>query len=218
MASWLETTLVDGTTPGRSGGSATTAWSPIGRSTGSMPTPSSRWGGRSSPRSMPRTTAARRVDPVPTRPRSLPRRGRPGRLRRRPRGLPDGHAPRPPAPHRSGPRDDPGRRAHRGHRDARVPAQCRAVRSVLLAGPVRRRPDRRLCRPPSVGAGSEAIRERGVRLDRRHGVTRPTRAITSSSMSPGRHPSLGRLLTDAPEFVEGWGMYSELDAPRARLR
>jgi uncharacterized protein (DUF885 family) len=25
-----------------------------------------------------------------------------------------------------------------------------------------------------------------------------------------RHPSLTRLMTDAPEFVEGWGMYSEL--------
>src|SRR4029077_6408599 len=25
-----------------------------------------------------------------------------------------------------------------------------------------------------------------------------------------RNPSLTRLLTDAPEFVEGWGMYSEL--------
>ena len=25
-----------------------------------------------------------------------------------------------------------------------------------------------------------------------------------------RHPSLTRLLTDAPEFVEGWGMYTEL--------
>jgi uncharacterized protein (DUF885 family) len=24
-----------------------------------------------------------------------------------------------------------------------------------------------------------------------------------------RHPSLARLLVDAPEFVEGWGMYSE---------
>ncbi len=40
-----------------------------------------------------------------------------------------------------------------------------------------------------------------------------------------RHPSLTRLLTDAPEFVEGWGMYSELmmreqgfdDAPRYRV-
>jgi uncharacterized protein (DUF885 family) len=40
-----------------------------------------------------------------------------------------------------------------------------------------------------------------------------------------RHPSLTRLLTDAPEFVEGWGMYSELlmreqgfdDGPEFRL-
>jgi uncharacterized protein (DUF885 family) len=40
-----------------------------------------------------------------------------------------------------------------------------------------------------------------------------------------RHPSLTRLLTDAPEFVEGWGMYSELlmrehgfdDDPRFRV-
>ena len=40
-----------------------------------------------------------------------------------------------------------------------------------------------------------------------------------------RHPSLTRLLADAPEFVEGWGMYSELmmreqgfdDAPEYRL-
>jgi uncharacterized protein (DUF885 family) len=40
-----------------------------------------------------------------------------------------------------------------------------------------------------------------------------------------RHPSLTRILTDAPEFVEGWGMYSEQmmreqgfdDAPNFRL-
>jgi uncharacterized protein (DUF885 family) len=40
-----------------------------------------------------------------------------------------------------------------------------------------------------------------------------------------RHPSLTRLLADAPEFVEGWGMYSELmmreqgfdDGPEYRL-
>jgi uncharacterized protein (DUF885 family) len=40
-----------------------------------------------------------------------------------------------------------------------------------------------------------------------------------------RHASLSRLLTDAPEFVEGWGMYSELlmrehgfdDDPKFRL-
>ena len=41
----------------------------------------------------------------------------------------------------------------------------------------------------------------------------------------GKHPSLTRLATDAPEFVEGWGMYSEQmmreqgfdDAPNFRL-
>lgn len=41
----------------------------------------------------------------------------------------------------------------------------------------------------------------------------------------GRHPSLTRLLADAPEFTEGWGMYSELmmreqgfdDGARSRL-
>jgi uncharacterized protein (DUF885 family) len=40
-----------------------------------------------------------------------------------------------------------------------------------------------------------------------------------------RHPSLTRLMADAPEFVEGWGMYSELlmreqgfdDGPRFRV-
>ncbi len=40
-----------------------------------------------------------------------------------------------------------------------------------------------------------------------------------------RHPSLSRLMADAPEFVEGWGMYSELlmrehgfdDAPAFRI-
>ena len=40
-----------------------------------------------------------------------------------------------------------------------------------------------------------------------------------------RHPSLTRLLADAPEFIEGWGMYSELmmrehgfdDDPRFRV-
>ena len=39
--------------------------------------------------------------------------------------------------------------------------------------------------------------------------TRPTPATTSSSRVANGHPSLTRLLTDAPEFVEGWGMYSE---------
>ena len=40
--------------------------------------------------------------------------------------------------------------------------------------------------------------------------TRPTRATTSSSTRRAGNPSLTRLLVDAPEFVEGWGMYCEL--------
>ena len=63
---------------------------------------------------------------------------------------------------------------------------------------------------PSVGHDPEAMRE--------HNVS----SISNTSIHeayPGHHlqldtarriPSLTRLLTDAPEFVEGWGMYSEL--------
>jgi uncharacterized protein (DUF885 family) len=78
---------------------------------------------------------------------------------------------------------------------------------------------------PSVDASPTAMRE--------HNLT----SISNTSIHeayPGhhlqldvarRHPSLTRLLTDAPEFVEGWGMYSELmmrehgfdDDPRYRV-
>ena len=63
---------------------------------------------------------------------------------------------------------------------------------------------------PSVGNDPHAMREHNFA------------AISNTSIHeayPGhhlqldvarRHPSLTRLLTDAPEFVEGWGMYSEL--------
>ncbi len=63
---------------------------------------------------------------------------------------------------------------------------------------------------PSVGDDPEAMREHN------------TASISNTSIHeayPGhhlqldiarRHPSLTRLLTEAPEFVEGWGMYSEL--------
>ncbi len=63
---------------------------------------------------------------------------------------------------------------------------------------------------PSVGGDPEAMREHNYA------------SISNTSIHeayPGhhlqldvarRHPSLTRLLTDAPEFVEGWGMYSEL--------
>ncbi len=78
---------------------------------------------------------------------------------------------------------------------------------------------------PSVGGDPEAMREHNLA------------SISNTSIHeayPGhhlqldvarRHPSLTRLLTDAPEFVEGWGMYSELmmrehgfdDDPRFRV-
>ena len=63
---------------------------------------------------------------------------------------------------------------------------------------------------PSVGGDPDAMREHNFA------------SISNTSIHeayPGhhlqldvarRHPSLTRLLADAPEFVEGWGMYSEL--------
>jgi uncharacterized protein (DUF885 family) len=63
---------------------------------------------------------------------------------------------------------------------------------------------------PSVGGDPEAMREHNFA------------SISNTSIHeayPGhhlqldvarRHPSLTRLMADAPEFVEGWGMYSEL--------
>ena len=63
---------------------------------------------------------------------------------------------------------------------------------------------------PSVGGDPNAMREHNYA------------SISNTSIHeayPGhhlqldvarRHPSLTRLLTDAPEFVEGWGMYTEL--------
>ena len=54
------------------------------------------------------------------------------------------------------------------------------------------------------------MREHNHCVDQQHLDPRGVpRATTSSSRSPSQHPSLTRLLVDAPEFVEGWGMYSE---------
>ena len=87
--------------------------------------------------------------------RSGPRRGRGDRrdqgrwsprLRGRPRWLSDGDASRAPAPHRPRPRDGAIGRRPRGHPDAGIPAQRRAVRGVLLAARLRRGPHRHLRR------------------------------------------------------------------------
>ena len=61
-------------------------------------------------------------------------------------GYRDVDAPGARLPHRARHRHRPGRRGHRGHRHARVPAQRDAVRGLLLAGPLRRRPARHLRR------------------------------------------------------------------------
>ena len=73
--------------------------------------------------------------------------GRPaGHVRGGARRLPRGHGPGPRLPHRARPGHDPGRRADRGHRDPGVPALGDAVRGLLLARPLRRRPARHLRR------------------------------------------------------------------------
>ena len=85
------------------------------------------------------------------------------------------------------------------------------VRGVLLAGPVRPRPAKGIyIVTPSVDGDPDAMREHNLA------------SISNTSIHeayPGhhlqldvarRHPSLTRLLADAPEFVEGWGMYCEL--------
>ena len=142
--------------------------------------------------------------PAPLEPRGASRggpRARPGRgLRdraRAPQGRPPGHvrggarrlpgrdAPRAGARHRPRDRDDPRGRARRGHRDARVPARGDALRRVLRAGPVRRRPAGAVHRHPvhrrRLGRDARALL--GVDLATR-ASTRPTRATTCSSRSP----------------------------------
>jgi uncharacterized protein (DUF885 family) len=63
---------------------------------------------------------------------------------------------------------------------------------------------------PSVGDDPNAMREHyyaGISNTSVHEAY-PGHHLQLSTST--RHPSLVRLLTDAPEFVEGWGMYSEL--------
>ena len=182
---------------------------------------------RSWPRSMrrgpPRPARSTRT---PTRPRSSagsrPTTRRRSRRRSRRTGWRCvGRAP----PDRARPRQRPRRRAHRRHRDARVPAQRRPVRGLLLAGAFDRDSKGIYVVTPSVDDDPNAMREHN------------RASISNTSIHeayPGhhlqldvarRHPSLTRLLADAPEFVEGWGMYSELmmreqgfdDAPDFRV-
>ena len=78
---------------------------------------------------------------------------------------------------------------------------------------------------PSVGHDPEAMREHNFASISNTGIHEAYPGHHLQLDTARRHPSLTRLLTDAPEFVEGWGMYSELmmreqgfdDGPAARV-
>ena len=119
------------------------------------------------------------------RPRRRGPRGRPGRRRGRrswPGSRPTGRPTSRPrstrtassmlraraAPDRARPRHGPRRRAHRRHRDARVPAQRHPVRGVLLAGAVRPGPEGHLRRHPVGRRRPRRDARAQLRLDQQH--------------------------------------------------
>jgi uncharacterized protein (DUF885 family) len=62
---------------------------------------------------------------------------------------------------------------------------------------------------PSVGDATGAMREHNYSSISNTGIHEAYPGHHLQLTMAIRHPSLTRLLTDAPEFVEGWGMYSE---------
>jgi uncharacterized protein (DUF885 family) len=78
---------------------------------------------------------------------------------------------------------------------------------------------------PSVGDNASAMREHNYASISNTSIHEAYPGHHLQLSVAARHPSLTRLLTDAPEFVEGWGMYTELmmrehgfdDDPRFRL-
>jgi uncharacterized protein (DUF885 family) len=78
---------------------------------------------------------------------------------------------------------------------------------------------------PSVGNDPNAMREHNYSSISNTSIHEAYPGHHLQLSVANRHPSLTRILTDAPEFVEGWGMYSELmmreqgfdDAPNFRL-
>jgi uncharacterized protein (DUF885 family) len=63
---------------------------------------------------------------------------------------------------------------------------------------------------PSVGDNPTAMREHNLASISNTSVHEAYPGHHLQLDIARRHPSLTRQLTDAPEFVEGWGMYSEL--------
>jgi uncharacterized protein (DUF885 family) len=78
---------------------------------------------------------------------------------------------------------------------------------------------------PSVGDDPNAMREHNYSSISNTSIHEAYPGHHLQLSVANRHPSLTRILTDAPEFTEGWGMYSELmmreqgfdDAPNFRL-
>jgi len=78
---------------------------------------------------------------------------------------------------------------------------------------------------PSVGGDPAAMREHNYASISNTSIHEAYPGHHLQLDAARRHPSLTRQLTDAPEFVEGWGMYSELmlrehgfdDGPRFRV-
>ncbi|HEU4671405.1 MAG TPA: DUF885 domain-containing protein [Candidatus Limnocylindrales bacterium] len=78
---------------------------------------------------------------------------------------------------------------------------------------------------PSVGDDPNAMREHNYSSISNTSIHEAYPGHHLQLSVASKHPSLTRLLTDAPEFVEGWGMYSEQlmreqgfdDAPNFRL-
>ena len=100
-----------------------------------------------------------------------------------------------------------------------VPAHGDAVRGVLRARPVRRRPASRCTssRPTSTATRTRCASTTGPR-SRTRASTRRTRATTSSSRSPSRHPSLTRMLTERARVRRGLGHVQRADDARGGLR
>jgi uncharacterized protein (DUF885 family) len=63
---------------------------------------------------------------------------------------------------------------------------------------------------PSVGNNASAMREHNYASISNTSIHEAYPGHHLQLSAASAHPSLTRLLTDAPEFVEGWGMYSEL--------
>jgi uncharacterized protein (DUF885 family) len=78
---------------------------------------------------------------------------------------------------------------------------------------------------PSVGNDANAMREHNYSSISNTSIHEAYPGHHLQLSVAGKHPSLTRALTNAPEFVEGWGMYSEQmmreqgfdDAPNFRL-